>query len=51
VFLKEKAKEKQAKKILYINESQNVKKKKLQTKEKSKTYQEKKHQSALSSAL
>ena len=50
MFLKEKAKEKQAKKILYINESQNVKKK-LQTKEKSKTYQEKKHQSVLSSAL
>ena len=50
MFLKEKAKEKQAKKILYINENQNVKKK-VTNKEKSKTYQEKKYQSALSSAL
>jgi hypothetical protein len=50
VFLKEKTKEKQAKKILYINESQNVKKK-VTNKRKVQTYQEKKHQSALSSAL
>ena len=51
MFLKEKAKEKQAKKILYItNESQNVKKK-VTNKRKVQNLPRKKHQSALSSAL